>query len=272
MLNRKNHIVVGLTTFHNEMLRISVPALGKLGRKFLLIVFNDNPLTTVTRRQIRNLGYRGELQIINSAQNVGLMRARLAIVAAAAKVKPTPTWIVFNDDDNMIVNLDDVPNVSADSFAILQNSLILRHRIATLMRALGNPDDCVPDGTDIVLDKPHVALGGSLVRLETMVGVCAVMQQALPEIVAIDEGLSFMPPTDAIMWNFVNMYARSVNPAATPIYMDRINQIITDLDSAPTKYGRAAAAHRGSGDAMMNILSRYEAAFRAALDAAALRG
>ena len=66
MMRRKPNIIVGLTTFNNEMLRISVPALGKIRQKFTLIVHNDNPMTTVSRRQIRKLGYCGDLQIINA--------------------------------------------------------------------------------------------------------------------------------------------------------------------------------------------------------------
>ena len=66
MMHKKSNIVVGLTTFDNEMLRISVPAIGRMHQKVTLIIFNDNPTTTITRRQIRKIGYSGDLQIINS--------------------------------------------------------------------------------------------------------------------------------------------------------------------------------------------------------------
>lgn len=271
MLSRKNNIVIGLTTFHNELLRISVPALSRLPRKFLLIIFNDNPLTAVTRRQIRQLGYRGDLQIINSDENIGPMRARMAIVAAASKIKPAPDWIVFNDDDDMIVNLDDAPNVSDDTFAVLQNSLILRNRISNLMLAMNNPEDCQPDGTDIVLDTPHIGFTGTLIRLSVLIGMADVIDKVLPHLVAIDDGLSFRPPLNTIMWNFVCAYARDINPNAAPIYMNRTSQIITDLDCAKTKYGRARWAVRGGGDAVRRVVAKYDAAFAVAL-AAALRG
>ncbi len=270
MLSRKNNIVVGLTTFHNEMLNISVPALGKLGRKFLLIVFNDNPVTTVTRRQIRNLGYRGDLQIINSDDNVGTMRARMAIVNAAVKTKPRPDWVIFNDDDDMIINLDDAPDVSTDTFAVLQNSIILRNRIYTLMQAISNPDACQPDGTDIILDSPHVGFTGTLMRLSVLETFVRVANDALPQLAGIDEKLSFRPPLNKIMWNFVVAVARAQNPNTAPIYMNKVNQIITDLDAAQTKYGRARVAKRG-GDAITRVMAKYDAVFADAI-AAALRG
>ncbi len=271
MLSRKNNIVVGITTFHNEMLRISVPALGRMARKFLLIIYNDNPLTTVTKRQIRMLGYRGDLQIINSDENIGTMRARMAIVAAALKVKPTPEWIIFNDDDDMLINLDDVPNVSDDTWAVMQNSLILRNRVAGLMRAMGNPEDCHADGTDVMLDKPHIGFTGTMMRMSVMCDMARVVDYALPQIAAMGESLSFRPPVDTIMWNFANMCAKQQNPNAMPIYMDRVNHIITDLDSAQTKYGYARTPRRGGGDAVRRAVAKYDAIFADAM-AAALRG
>ena len=66
MFKRKTQILVGLTTFYNEYLHVSVPALARLGRRFTLIIHNDNPDTRVSRRQIRRLGYRGKLHIINT--------------------------------------------------------------------------------------------------------------------------------------------------------------------------------------------------------------
>ena len=38
MMRKKNNIVIGLTTMGNEMLQISVPALGKLRQKFMLVI------------------------------------------------------------------------------------------------------------------------------------------------------------------------------------------------------------------------------------------
>ena len=138
MMRRKPNIIVGLTTFNNEMLRISVPALGKIRQKFTLIVHNDNPMTTVSRRQIRKLGYCGDLQIINANENVGELRARLAIIDAAQALNPD--WIIFCNDDDIMTDIE-IPNVSDDNFAIIQNAIILRHRVGDLLRAM----ECATD-------------------------------------------------------------------------------------------------------------------------------
>ena len=78
-MRKKNNIIVGLTTFDNEMLRVSVPMLGKIRQKFTLVIYNDNPMTTITRRQIRRLGYCGDLRVINTNENMGLFRARMEL-------------------------------------------------------------------------------------------------------------------------------------------------------------------------------------------------
>ena len=82
MFTRNIDLVVGLTTFNNDMLRLSVPALSRLNGRFYLVVYNDNPTTTVSRRDIRRLGYRGRLRVINGTENIGVLRARMAIINA----------------------------------------------------------------------------------------------------------------------------------------------------------------------------------------------
>ncbi len=268
MLCGKINIVVGLTTFQNEMLRISVPALGKLRQKFMLIIHNDNPATTLSRRQIRRLGYRGPLQIINTNENVGTLRARMAIVNAVAKLKHRPEWIIFNDDDDMLTNLD-IPRANSDTFAIIQNMLVLQRRISDLFRAMDAPCDVVPDGENIILDKPHVGFAGTPIKTNILIGLCDVLSSIIPDIEKIDDNMDYRPPTDAMMWSALNIYARHINPNAIPIYMDRVNYISVNTDTATTKYGRAAFPARNVSEHYNRALSRYDAILRTALANAA---
>ena len=140
MFGKKYNLVVGLTTFDVNMLCISVPALGKLDKKFLLIVHNDNPTVTITRHQIRKLGYRGDVRIINSAENVGTFMARMAIVSAALRDAPSATWVVFCDDDDILTDID-IPHVSSDNFAVVRNMAIVRHRVSDLLRVMHDTSD-----------------------------------------------------------------------------------------------------------------------------------
>ena len=268
MLGKKSNLVVGLTTFNNEMLRISVPALGRLRRHFILIIHNDNPATTITKRQIRALGYHGDLHIINSTENMGTIAARFNIVSVATRNAPSAKWITFVDDDDILMDID-TPNVSSDNFAVVQNMVVVRHSVRDLLRVMANPNDYLIDDENVVLVRPHIGLVGTLVRMETMVGLINTLNEYMGKISEIDASIDYRPPYDAIIWTMLGEYAKSVNPNAVPIYMDRVGYIAIKLDSAPTKYGRNAMPARATRDHYARTIARFVDVLRAALAAPA---
>lgn len=272
MMRKKNNIVVGLTTMNTELLKISVPALGKLCQKFMLVIYNDNPMATVSRRQIRKLGYCGDLQIINGVENIGTLRARMAIADAAIQTGGAyPEWFIFCDDDDMLVNLD-IPNVSNDNFAIIQNAVIIRHRVGDLLRVMENPSDFDIDGENVELARPHIGFAGTLIRAKVIYGLFGAIHKIMDAIQKIDDGLDWRPPVDAMMWSFTNIFAKHENPDAVPIYMDKINYIKNEIDTPRMKYGRLAHPIRNAVEHYRRALAKYDAAMRTMLDAAALRG
>ncbi len=271
MMRNKTNLVIGMTTFNNEMLRVSVPALGRLVGRVHVIIFNDNPTTTLTRRDIRRMGYGGDLTIINSDANVGMLGARMGIIDEIARMKNPPEWTMFVDDDDILIDAS-VPTVASDNFAILQNALVLRRRVCDLMRAMTSPRDLVADGECVTLNGPNLGMCGTMVRTKLLIETGAVIKTIIDEIHHIDDGLNFRAPTDAMMWTVLNTYARHVNPNAVPIYMDTTNYISVKMDSAVTKYGRPARPVRNAADYYARAIARYNAAFCAALNAAAPRG
>lgn len=268
MLGKKSNLVVGLTTFNNEMLRISVPALGRLRRRFVLIIHNDNPATTITKRQIRALGYHGDLHIINSTENMGTIAARFNIVSRATRDAPSAQWITFVDDDDILMDID-TPNVSPDNFAVVQNMVIVRHSVRDLLRVMANPNDYLIDDENVVLARPHIGMVGTLVRMGTMVGMVNALNEYMGKISEIDSDIDYRPPYDAIMWAMLNEYAKSVNPNAVPIYMDRVGYIAIKLDSASTKYGRNALPARAVRDHYARAVARFVGVLHTALAAPA---
>lgn len=271
MIRKKANLVIGLTTFNNEMLRISVPALGKFAQKFTLVIHNDNPVTTVSRRQIRRMGYCGDLHIINSTQNVGLMRSRMAIVQEIRNIGINPDWFIFCDDDDILVNID-MPDVSNENFAVIQNAIAIRHRMGDMLRAMDSPTDIDPDGENIIFMRPNIGFAGNIIRGTVMFGLNRILQNISDAILQIDDSLEYMPPTDAIMWAFVNIYAKHVNQNSAPIYMDKIGYIKNELDTARMKYGRLARPVRNPNEHYRRAIAKYTAILNSALDAAALRG
>ncbi len=264
MFDKRTRIIVGMTTLYNEYLGISIPGLARLGKKFTLIIYNDNPDTKVKKSYIRRLGYRGKLYIANGGHNIGQLRARLAIVDFVRKKKLNADWFIFVDDDDILANIV-IPNVSKNNFAIIQNMAVVRTRLIDVLRVARNATNYTIDNENIYLVRPHVGLAGTLVRYSAILRMADVMNNALQSISDVDESLTFRPPVDMMMWSALNIIARYDNERATPIYMDTINYIATDVDTCPTKYGMNIQPAKNPTQQISRAIARYDATIRAAL-------
>ena len=266
MMRKKTDIVIGLTTFDNERLKISIPALGKLRQKFILIIHNNNPMTIVSRRQIRRLGYYGDLHIINANDNIGEMRARIEIINTARDIKPK--WIIFCDDDDLIIDLD-IPTVSDEHFIIIQNKAALKHKLTNLLRVMDDPMDFVIDDENVKLSRPNVGIIGNPIRATVLFGLTTTLQNITDEIDEINNKLGFYPPIKEMMWNFLNLYSRHINPKSVPIYMDKINYIKNDIDTTTMKYGMLSRPARNADENYKRVLDKYNLLLNIALNSTA---
>ena len=264
MFDKRTRIIVGMTTLYNEYLGISIPGLARLGKKFTLIIYNDNPDTKVKKSYIRRLGYRGKLYIANGGHNIGQLRARLAIVDFVRKKKLNADWFIFVDDDDILANIV-IPNVSKNNFAIIQNMAVVRTRLIDVLRVARNATNYTIDNENIYLVRPHVGLAGTLVRYSAILRMADVMNNALQSISDVDESLTFRPPVDMMMWSALNIIARHDNERATPIYMDTINYIATDVDTCPIKYGMNIQPSKNPTQQISRAIARYDATIRVAL-------
>ncbi len=268
MQSRKQNLIVAITTFNNEMLRISLGAIAKIHKKFSVLIFNDNPTSTLTRRDVRSFGYRGDVQIINSDINHGTFGARMEIINIISRMRNKPDWVVFCDDNDMLTNLD-IPDVGVDNFAVIQNAIVLRHRVLDLLRAMDSVESLVVDDENVTITRPNVGFTGTLIRTDVLIGMANMISPHIDKIAEIDDDLDYLLPTDIVMWNFLNTYARLANPSATPIFMDTVNYIRVHIDSAATKYGRTKTPIRGGDGAIARTISRTDAIFAIAIAAAA---
>ncbi len=266
MQRKKMRTVVGLTTFYNEYLDISVPGLARLGRDFVLIIYNDNPNTKVPEKHIRKLGYRGKLFVINAGGGLGQFQARLKILEFAKNKKIYANWFVFVDDDDILTRID-IPDVSQDKFAIIQNAVTIRTRLIDVMRVMHDTGNFSIDNENVCIARPNIGLSGTMLRFDTalrMGEVMAVTQQAISDI---EDSLNFRLPTDLVMWSALNIIVRHDNDAATPIYMDSVNYIKVDIDSATTKYGKRRFPSKNADQQLARLIERTDAAVRDALRA-----
>ena len=261
MLTKKSRVVVGITTFFNECLAISVPGLARLGSGHTLIIHNDNPSTRLTRRHIRKLGYRGQLHIINSAHNLGTLDARLSILDYVRAHHIDGEWFVFADDDDILLNLD-TPSVADNVFAVIQNMAVIRTRMIDVLRVMRCPTDFAVDGENICMVRPHIGMAGTMVRMSAVMRMRDVLHDANELISDVFAGISFRPPVDMVMWSALNIVARHDNECACPIFMDSINYIATDIDTAGTKYGMLIQPSRNAVAQITRIIGKCDAAIR----------
>lgn len=266
MFTSKARLVVGLTTYYHENLGISVPALARFGGDIVLVIHNDNPDVKLSRRLVRRLGYRGALHIINTSNNVGLLGARLAILGYVRSKRINADWFMFADDDDVVLSVD-VPPVSSNTFAVIQNMAVIRTRLIDVLRIMHRPDNYIVDNQNICLVRPHIGLAGTLVRLDVILRTYDVLYSVYDDLMDISHGLNFLPPIDAMMWSGVNMVARAHDADMVPIYMDNTNYIAINIDSASEKYGMPVAPIKNAKSQMSRALSRYNSVIASGLAA-----
>lgn len=264
MFKRKKPVVVGITTVYHECLGISVPGVSKLGRNVILVIYNDNPDVKLTRRQVRKYGYRGKLFIVNGVEKQGQLRARLEILNAVQRYGIKAEWIVFTDDDDILLSAD-VPHVADNNFAILQNMVVLRTRLVDVLRVLRDSTNYKVDNENVYLIRPHMGLAGTLVRINTALQMGDVLYRCMDKIWEIDASLGMRPPVDMMMWSALNIVARAKNDFAAPIYMDKVNYIAVDLDTAREKYGMRLPTGKNAGVQIRSAIEKYNAVVQAAL-------
>lgn len=232
-----NRLIIGLTTFETEFLRISVPAIAKLKVPVFLIIHNDNPDKKIKWWQIRKMGYFGPLRIINNTENEGVLKSRLNIVSKIEKLKLPFKWLMFADDGDIIRDIT-IPKLTQDTFAIMQNTMIVKHSLINLLRLLDNTG-CMIDNQDSILKRPNKEIRGTLLCRKTFIEFAKLLNKILPELQEFEKRLSYLPPYNDIIWSYLQMYGEKFMPGIKPIYMDRTSYVVIDLDTAQKKYGKS---------------------------------
>ena len=268
MWRKKVNLVVGLTTCNTECLNISIPALGRLCKNFTLIIHNDNPDIKLKHKYIRKLGYRGNLHIINSDFNIGLLASRCTILKYIKDKKLTNTWTVFIDDDDVLLDTT-IPSVNDNTFAIVQNAAIIRTQLVDVLCASKYGKYNI-DNENTFLAQPHIGITGTIIKTQYLIQWCDIIKEHADTISDINESISFRIPVDLIMWSGVNTIA--TNAGMSSIYMDRVNYIVSDIDTAKTKYGKLIAPTSNAKKQIKSVISKFDAIVTGALNAAAPAG
>jgi len=236
MLSEKKLLSIGLVIKNIEMLRISVPALGSLQKKFLLVINNTDTVHPISKRDVRGYGYRGALHIINQKCETGSLAARIEIINYIRSLKKRPEWTTFIDECDMLTGIS-IPCVPADNFAVMTNGVEIRGGLTNLMRVMNNPGSYKIDDKNVFLRRPGTDTNGILFRTDALTKTAAVLNMML-EI--IGGGKSVTAPDAGIIFHAVQETVKKSTPNAAPIYMDCVNIVEINPDFG-TKSARSNA-------------------------------
>ena len=259
MFKRKPHIVVAITTFDLDALRVSLPPLGRIREKFTTVIHNDNPAICLRRVAVRKMCPRGKLHIINTEQNRGELVSRIAIIEYIRDKKIQCDWILFADDDDVLIDLG-VPNVGPDIFAVVQNATTLSGSLTDIFKISRTWTGGAPIGKT----GPHFDITGTMIRAKILFEFAEFMRTIIPDTEKLLASIKYRIPISTLLWAGLNAFVRIRHPEMSPIYMNRTNYVAIKMGHATNKYNytipSGPAAHRAISETIKKFTGVVELA------------
>ncbi len=252
MFERKPHIVVAITTFDLDALRVSLPPLGRMRERFTLVIHNDNPAICLTRGAVRRMYPRGKLHIINAGQNRGELKSRIALVNYIRDKNIPCDWIVFVDDDDVLIECT-VPNVGPDIFAIVQNATTLSESLTDIFKISRGWTNGAPIGKT----GPHFDITGTMIRAKILFEFAEFMQPIIPDTEKLLATTKYRVPISTLLWAGINTFVQVRHPTYAPIYMNRTNYVAIRMGRATTKYGRTVPANAPAHKTISETIKKF---------------
>ena len=256
MFNKKQNLVIAITTYDIDALRISVPPVRRCARDATLVIYNDNPNIELSRQFVRKLGWRGTLYIKNTEKNLGEFESRIAVLEYIVDEKIPCDWVLFVDDDDALIDAT-VPHVSESTFAIIQNATTISEKLTDIFKItpkwIGD-SACGKTG-------PHFDITGTFVRYDVAAGFAKFMRAILPETVDLARALKYRAPVGAILWTALNTLMRVTHPEMSAIYMNQTNYVSIKLGHATKKYGMRVAPGNCARAFNATVIKKYAKMF-----------
>ncbi|MBP5485200.1 MAG: hypothetical protein J6Y07_00620 [Alphaproteobacteria bacterium] len=256
MFNKKTKLIIAITTYDVDALRISVPPLRRCARDATLVIHNDNPKIELSRQFVRELGWRGALYIINEKNTVGEFESRINVLEYIEKEKILCDWIVFVDDDDALIDAT-IPNVSETTFAIIQNAVTISESITDLFKITPK----WVNGSEYGKTGTHFDITGTLIRYKVAVKFAHFMRSVLPEVMKIEHSFKYRISVGAVMWAGLSVFMRITNPEMSAIYMNRTNYVSIKLGCAQQKYGMRTVPATSAKTFNSNVIKKYTQMF-----------
>ena len=259
MFARKSDLVIAITTYDIDALRLSIPAVRRCARDATLVIHNDNPGTELSRDFVRGTGWRGALHIINEKNNLGEFESRIATLEYIDNEKIPGNWILFVDDDDALIDAT-VPNVSESTLAVVQNATTISDNITDIFKI--SPK--WTSGSEYGKTGAHFDITGTLVRRNVAIEFAHFMRTILPEIKKIEHGFKYRVPVGAIMWVGLKTFMRVRYPEMSAIYMNQTNYVSIKLGRATQKYGVRVVPATSAKTFNANVIKKFTEMFERA--------
>ena len=252
-------LVIAITTYDIDALRVSLPPIRRCARDATLIIHNDNPNIELSRQFVRKIGWRGTLHIINSNVNLGEFESRIAVLEYIEREKIPCGWVMFVDDDDALIDAT-VPAVSELTFAIIQNATTIYESITDIFKITPK----WVNGSEYGNTGAHFDIAGTLMRRGAAVEFGRFMRSVLPDVAKIAHGFKYRLPVGAIMWVGLNTFMRVAHPEMSAIYMDRTNYVSIKLGRATQKYGMRVVPMTSAKTFNSNVIKKFGKMFESA--------
>ena len=248
----KPRIIVAITTFDLNTLNVSVPPLRRFGRQITLVIHNDNPARQMTEYMVRKMRPWGKTYIINSEKNFGELESRLRTIEFIRDKKIPGDWIVFLDDDDVLIDAG-VPNVDSNTFAVIQNATTISDNFSDVFKI----SPSWTDGTPIGKTGPHFEITGTTIRANILFEFTDLMRPIMPYICKILSHSRYRVPISAMMWSGLNTMVRTIYPTMSAIYMNRTNYVSIHLGHAKAKYGKTVPTGAGATKTIATMTQKF---------------
>lgn len=252
MFKRKTNLIVVMTVMDVDALRVSLPPLHRLERLFTLVIYNDNPNQKIERRAVRRLGWHGALYIINSDKNYGEFESRINAIKSVRNLNISGDWVLFADQDDVLLDAD-VPNVSDNIFAIVQNTTVLSDNITDVFKI----NSSWVGGCEYGKNGPHFEITGTIIRRAILDEFADFITDILPKLYRDLRHTRYRVPVGSVLWLALKSFMHVRHPEMSPIYMNRTNYVAIKMGYAAVKYGRRTPIGANAQAAIAETIKRF---------------
>lgn len=196
-----------ITTFYPQNLRMSLTRLKWLNFDFNLIIHNDNPDISLTRKMVKEYGYDGAVIILNEEKNQGCYLSRINSIKYMLTYLKNTTHFIFCDDDDILLFPDRSDHVVTNQHAF--TVFRLREQLSLMVE---DPREAIEklrnlnDERIVYDERPKMGCVGVTYRTELWEEMMPYLDAFFPILARWYKSPRIMEPDDVLLMIWINRY------------------------------------------------------------------